>query len=183
MTDYTTPIEATFELQRQAAQGSHQAMQQGVEFQKRMNEAALDGFEATESTQRRVVELQREAFHSVLYAVEANVPGAVSATDEMRDTVDEGYNELLDVHSETFDTFLDEYEDSVDTQAEISEEFLDAMEEQFDLLLEAHEEIEDQSVEATEQVSEQVGELQEQMEEIQAQIRDISERAADAVEA
>lgn len=179
MTDYTTPIEATFELQRQAVEGSHQAMQQGVEFQKRMNEAALDGFEAAESTQRNVVELQREAFHSMLDAVEANVPGAVSATDELRDMVDEGYDELLDVHSDTFDTFLGEYEGSMDTQAEMTEEYLDAMEEQFDLLLEAHEEIEDQSVEATEQV----GELQEQMEEVQAQIRDVSERAADAVEA
>jgi methyl-accepting chemotaxis protein len=183
MTDYTTPIEATFELQRQAVEGSHQAMQQGVEFQKRMNEAALEGFEAAESTQRNVVELQREAFHSMLDAVEANVPGAVSATDELRDMVDEGYDELLDVHSDTFDTFLGEYEGSMDTQAEMTEEYLDAMEEQFDLLLEAHEEIEDQSVEATEQVGEQVGELQEQMEEVQAQIRDVSERAADAVEA
>ncbi|PSP60289.1 hypothetical protein BRC73_02985, partial [Halobacteriales archaeon QH_7_66_37] len=68
MTDYTTPIEATFELQRQAVEGSHQAFQQSVEFQQRLNEATLDSLEATESTQRKVVELQQEAFHTVLDA-------------------------------------------------------------------------------------------------------------------
>ena len=182
MADYTTPIEATFELQRQTLQQGHDALVQGVDLQKRFSNAVLDTLDTQEHLQRRVVELHRETVHNTLDAVEG-LPGAELTAEDVRADIDEGYDELLDGHAEAFETVAAEFETGVESYDEMTEEFLAAVEEQLDALVEAHEELEAQSVEATEEVAGQVEELQDQMEEVQEQIQHVSEEAAAAVEA
>jgi len=182
MSDYTTPIEAAFELQRQSLKQGQDVLVQGVDLQQRVNRAVVGTLDSQEKLQRRVVELHRETVHSTLDAVEG-VPGAELVGADVRADIDDAYDELLDGHAEAFGTVADELESSVEAYDEMTDEFLAAMDEQLDMLVEAHEELEVQSVEATEEVAGQVEELQGQVEEVQEQIQQVSEEAAAAVEA
>lgn len=182
MTDYTTPITATFELQRQAIAQSQRAMETGFEFQKEMATAALESLDVQETSQRQAVEFLQDNVHRTLDAMEG-IPGAAGMTEEVRATVDDQYAQLLDAHAEAFETIEDEVDEGADSYNEMMSEYLDTLDEQLDTLLDAHEEFENHSVEATEQVSEQVEELQDQVEDVQAQIQDVSEQAAEAIEA
>jgi len=183
MVDYTTPITKTFELQRQSIAQSQQALEQTIEFQHRVGEAMVDGFETQESVQRSVVELQQDAVHSMLDAVEVNVPGTEETVMEIRELLDEQYGELLANHEEAFEAIVGELDEGIATYDDLTADYLEALDEQVELLVEAHEELETQSVEAAEQVADQVDELEEQVEDVQAQIQEVSEQAAEAVEA
>lgn len=182
MTDYTTPIETTFELQRRTLTGSQQAIENGIDLQKQIAGATIDALDAHESTQRRAVELLQKSVHRTLDAAEA-LPGGEGTTDDVREVVDEQYEELFAAHEEAFEAITTELEAGVDAYDDLSAEYLETLDEQLALLAQAHEELESQSITATEQVDEQIGELQEQVEDVQEQIRDVSEQAADAIEA
>lgn len=182
MVDYTSPITAAFEMQRQTLTQGQRAIEGGLELQKEMTYAAIDTLEVQETSQRQAVEFLQDSFHRTLDAVEG-LPGAAGMTDEIRTTVDEQYDELLGAHEDAFDTIESELDDGFETYDEMTVEYLDTLDEQLDNLLEAHEDLEAQSVEATEQVGDQVEELQEQVEDVQEQIQDVSEQAAEAVEA
>lgn len=182
MTDYTTPITTTFELQRRTLAQGQRAIEGSIQFQREMANAAIDTLELQEASQRQAVEFLQDSVHRTLDAFEG-IPGAAGMTDEIRTTVDEQYEELLEGHAEAFDTVESEFGGSLDAYDEMTAEYLDTLDEQLDTLLEAHEEFEHQSIEATQQVGEQVEELQEQVEDVQQQIQDVSEQAADAIEA
>lgn len=181
--NYTQPITRTFELQRQSIEQGRQALEQTVEFNRRMAEAAVDSMDAQETMQRRAVELQQTAVHQALDAFEANTPGSESMTDDVRIAFDEQIESLLEVHEELFDNTSTELAEGVEAYDEMLTEYLDAVDEQIGMLLDTHEDIEAQSTEAVEQFGEQVDELQEQVEDVQQQMQDMSEQAADAVEA
>lgn len=182
MADYTTPITTTFELQRKTLTQSQQAIENGLQFQREMANAAIDTLEVQETSQRQAVEFLQDSIHRTLDAMEG-IPGAAGMTEEVRTTVDDQYEQLLEAHAEAFETMESEFGESLDSYDEMTAEYLDTLDEQLETMLEAHEEFEHQSVEATEQVSEQVEELQEQVEDVQAQIQDVSEQAAEAIEA
>lgn len=173
MVDYTSPITATFELQRQTIEQSQEALEQGIEFQKDLNEAVVDGLDGQEDAQRRVVELQREAVLNTLEAVEANVPGSEDAMAEVRDTVDEQFAQLLENHEEAFESIAAGIEDSTNTYDEFASEYLAALNDQLGTVIDAHEDLEAQSVEAAEEVTDGLEQLQSQVEEVQQQITDI----------
>jgi hypothetical protein len=181
--EYTTPITTAFEVQRATIQQSQQAFEHGMEFQKRMNEAMLEGFDSQESAQRRTVELSQSMVHGYLDAVESTVPGAAGTVDEMRTAVDEQFEFLLDNHAEVFETVAAEYEDGVTAYDDMTDDYVAAVEDQLDMLVEAHEELESQSVDVAEQWGTQLEELQGQVEDLQDQVSEVSEQAAAAVEA
>ena len=187
MVDYTTPITTTFEMQRKSIEQGQQALHRTVEMQKQFSGAFADGLESTESAQRRLVELQQETIHQTLDAIEANVPGADTGTEEVREVVDDQFEQLLANHEEAFDVLAEELDEGMTTYDEMTADYLDALGEQVDLVLETHEELETQSVEAVEELGEQVEEMQEQVEEMteqmQEQVEEVSEQAAEAVEA
>lgn len=176
MSEYTTPVRTTFELQRTAIEQSQQALQNGVEFQKRMNAAALDSLESQEDAQRRTVELTRSAIHGYLDALEATVPGADAGTDEIRETVDEQFVTFEEGHAEAFDVVSDEYAKGVEAYDDFATEYQSTVDEQIDLLLEANEEIEGQTVETVEKAREQFELAEEQFEQVQAQLEEQGEQ-------
>ncbi|WP_436902067.1 hypothetical protein [Halovenus halobia] len=173
MVDYTSPITATFELQRQTIKQSQEALEQGIEFQKDFNQAMVDGLDGQEDAQRRVVELQREALLNTLETVETNIPGAEDATAEVRSTVDEQFDMLLDNHEEAFESIASGIEDGSQTYDEFVADYLDALDDQLEMVIDAHEDLESQSVEAAEGVTEQLEELQGQLENVQQQVSDM----------
>ena len=181
--NYTNPVRTTFELQRQTIESSHRALERGVETQRRLAEAVVDGMETTETAQRRTVELSRQAAHNTLDAVEAGLPGMEEAVAELRGTVDEGYDLLLENHAETFEGAVSGYENGLDATDEYVDGALDALDEQLAALVEAHEELEAQSVEAAGRFGTQVEKLQADVEEMQEQLREMQDQAAAAVEA
>ncbi|MEF8813320.1 MAG: hypothetical protein V5A55_05825 [Halovenus sp.] len=167
MVDYTRPVTTAFELQRRTIKQSQEALSQSIEFQKRFNEAVVDGMAGQESAQRRAVELQREAIHDALDALETNVPGAEDATAEVRDTVDEQFEQLLANHEEAFEDVTAELREGTETYDEFAVEYLDALDEQLALVVDAHEELEAQSTEVAEQLDQQFEELREQVQDMQ----------------
>jgi DNA repair exonuclease SbcCD ATPase subunit len=162
---FTTPVSTAFEMQRNAIRQGQQAIESGIEFQKRMNAAMLDGFEATEEAQRGTVEMTENALHSYLDVLEATVPGAASMTGQVRETVDEQFESLYQSHEEAFDVTEGEFAKGVDAYDEMAVDYLAAMNDQIEALLEAHEEIEGQTLEAFQQAEGQFEEMQAQFEE------------------
>lgn len=162
---FTTPVSTVFEMQRAAIRGSQQAVESGVEFQKRMNAAALDGFDTTEEAQRDTAEMVENAVHTYLDTVEATVPGAAAVTGQVRETVDEQFDALYQSHEEVFDMTESEFEKGVDAYDEIVVDYLAAMNDGIEALLEAHEEIEGQTLESFQQAESQFAEMQAQFEE------------------
>lgn len=183
MVDYTTPVTTAFEAQRATIEQSQQAVEEGVEFQKRMNDVVLGSLESQESVQRRGVELSQTAIHTYLDALESSMPGVEPAIEELRGTVDEQFEFLLENHAEAFDAAEAELGEGVDTYDEMSADSLEALDEQLSMLIEAHEDLESQSVEAVEGMADQVEDLQAQVGEVSDQIQDVQEQAAEAVDA
>ncbi|MFB6166582.1 MAG: hypothetical protein ABEJ31_15595 [Haloarculaceae archaeon] len=190
MSEYTTPVTTTFELQRQAIKQGQQAIEQGVEFQQTLNRAMLDQLSSQESAQRRTVELSKTAFESYLETLESSVPGAAGTVAEIRDAVDEQFEFLLENHAELFDNVEQEYAEGLDAYDDLTADYLQAMNEQVDLVLEAHQDFEDQSIEAVEQVEDQleqvqdqVEQVQDQVEQVQDQVREVQEQAQEQLEA
>ncbi|MXR51631.1 hypothetical protein GRX03_08450 [Halovenus sp. WSH3] len=172
MVDYTSPITATFELQRQTIKQSQEALEQGIQFQQDFNRALVGGLDGQEDAQRRVVELQRNAVLDALDTVEANIPGSEDATAEMRETVDEQFDQLLDNHEEAFETLTAEMEDGAESYENLVSEYLDTLDDQLEMLIDAHEGLEEQSVETAEELTEQLDQLQSQVEDVQQQVEE-----------
>jgi gas vesicle protein len=169
MTNYATPVTTAFQMQRATIEQSQQALQQGVEFQRRLNQAFLDSLDSQESVQRRGVEITQTALHNYLDLVEGSVPGMAGTVREVREAVDEQYEFLLENHAEAFEGFEQSYSEGADAFDDLSADYLEVVDEQLEMVLEAHEQLEDQSVEAVEQLSQQVDELQDQIEQVQEQ--------------
>ena len=184
---FTTPVSTAFEIQRNAIRQSQQAIESGVEFQKRLNAAALDGLDATEEAQRGTVEMTENAVHSYLDVVEATVPGAASITGQVRESVDGQFDTLYQAHEEAFDATEGEFAKGVDAYDEMTVEYLAALNDQVEALLDAHEEIEGQTLESFQLIETQFEELQAQFErsgeEMQAQFEAQSERFQEQFEA
>lgn len=182
MTEYTNPIKTTFDLQRKTLEQGQQAIAQGVDFQRQVSDSVVAGVESQEEFQRRVVELNRDTLHAALDAIEG-IPNADVVVEDLRESVDSGYDEALASHEEVFDALAEELEDGIEGYDELVDELVVTLDEQFDIVVEAHEELEGQSVEAAEELAGQVEQLQDQADDVQEQIRKVSEEAADAVEA
>ena len=184
---FMTPVSTVFQMQRSAIKQGQQAVESGVEFQKRMNTAMLDGFEATEEAQRNTVEMTENAVHSYLDVLETSVPGAASMTGQVRETVDGQFDALYQAHEEAFDVSEGEFAKGVDAYDEMAVDYLAAMNEGIEALLEAHEDAEGQTLEAFEQAEGQFEEMQAQFEqsgeEMQAQFEAQTERFQEQFEA
>ena len=161
---FTTPVSTAFEMQRNAIRQGQQAIESGVEFQKRMNAAMLDGFDATEEAQRGTVEMTENAVHSYLDVVEATAPGAATVTGQVREALDQQFDSLYRSHEEAFDVTEGEVAKGVDAYDEMVLDYMAAMNDGIEALLEAHEEIEGQTLEAFQQVQGQFEEMQAQFE-------------------
>ncbi|MEF8775863.1 MAG: hypothetical protein V5A43_05085 [Haloarculaceae archaeon] len=180
MVDYTSPVSATFEMQRQSIQQGQKALARSVEFQQDVNQAVVNGLESQRSAQERTVELQKRVMHSALDAMEQNVPGMGDQFADLREAVDEGYDTLLETHEEAFAAVSEQFEEGASTFDEATEDALAAMDEQLEMLVSAHEELETQSVETVEGFAGQIEDLQEQTDELTQQVRQAQEEAIEA---
>ena len=165
MTAFSTPVSVTLEMQRQAIEGSQQAIEQTIESQQRANAMLLDSIGSTEDAQQQGFDLTRSVMHSYLDAFEASVPGTDEAVAEIRQTVDEQFDQLEANHTEAFETVEAELESGVDASNDVLAEQLEVLTEQLDLLAEAHADVEGQTLEAVEGAEAQFEDLQKQLDE------------------
>lgn len=182
MTNYTNPIQTTFELQRRSLEQGQQAIEQSFDVGHQISDSLIAGLESQEQFQRQLVELNHDTVSSVLDAIDG-LPGADVAVEDLRENIDAGYDELLAGHEDAFDSISEELETGSDSYDDLTADLLETVDEQLDLIVEAHEELEDQSVEAIDELAGQFEELQEQADDVQAQIEQVSQEAAQAVEA
>jgi chromosome segregation ATPase len=183
MVDYTNPVTTTFALQRQSIRQGQQALEQTIDLQQRVGNAVIDGLDTQKSAQQQGVDLQQAALHAALDTVETTVPGSEKTVGELRETVDEQYEELLANHETAFATLVEFLSDGVDASDDLTAAYVDALDEQVALALEAHEALEAQAIDAVEGLGAQIEELQEQLEAIQHEVQDASEQAVPPVEA
>lgn len=137
MTNTTTPIEATFELQRQAINHSQRLFEQGLDFQQNALETFLqNGLSVQRSAQRQGTELSRKVFDAQVDAFEAAVDD-----DEFRAAIDRQFEdgaeqtqELLnrqfeqgsDLFQQLLHAQLDAFEsavDDVEVQSAVDQQF------------------------------------------------------------
>lgn len=165
MSEYTTPIHTTFQLQRTAIEGSQQAIEQGLEFQRRLNGAVLESFSSQEDVQARIVAMTRASLHSYLDVVEASLPGSTDAVVSIREAVDEQFDTIEEGQAEALEATETEWARGVETYDEFVMDYLAALDEEIEFLLEANADIEAQTVHALEQTERQFEQFQHQFEE------------------
>lgn len=97
--DYS-PLTNAFELQQTTIEQSREAFERIVEFQLQMSEAAISGTEVTGELYRQGIEMDRRALHSYLDAVEATLPRSGDAVAQIRDTIEEQFDQLEEQQQE-----------------------------------------------------------------------------------
>ena len=89
MTNVTTPIEATFEMQRQSIKQTQQLFEQGLELQRNALEAFMhNGISAQRSAQKQGTELAQNLFNAQYEAFESTID-----EDEIRSAIDEQFEQ------------------------------------------------------------------------------------------
>ena len=174
MGEDSNPFEPAFELQRQAIQGSQQAMRQSLTFQQQLNRALLTGFESSVDLNERGAETARQALHTTLDMVENMVPGATPGVDQVRMAIDEQF----DMANEAGQQAVEAAESGVTDVEETSESYLEAVDEQVDTLLTAHRDFEEQTLTFLEDTEAQLeamqaqteGRLDDQLDQVQRQL-------------
>lgn len=170
------PFTNAFEFQRTTIEQSREAFERIIEFQLQLSEAAISGTEVTGDLYRQGIEMNRQALHNYLDAVEATLPRSDNAIAQIRDTIDEQFDQLEEQQQKA----LSMAEENIGDTEKSSDAYLDALDEQLDILMDAHERTEEQTVEALEQIETQVEQLQEegqeQAQELQERITDIQDQ-------
>lgn len=174
------PLTNVFELQRTAIEQSRDAFEQIIEFQLQFTDAVVSGTEATSELYLQGIETSRQALHSYLDAVDATLPGSDDAVAQIRDTIDEQFDQLEAQQQEA----ITRMEENIDETEDASEAYLDSLDDQLDILIDAHEQTEERTVEALQQIETQVEQIQEegqeqaarQAEELQERVQDLQNR-------
>jgi len=127
MTDTKTPIEATFELQRQSIKQGQQFFEHGLELQENTAERMMkNGFAAQHSLQRQGTELARQLFDAQLEAME-------SALDEAQYDVRSTIDDQVEVNAKQTQKLLTEqYDQGVDLLKQMIHAQFDALESAMD---------------------------------------------------
>lgn len=181
MSEYSSPISVAFELQRSAIQGTHEAIENGVQVQKNLNETFVDGFGPARDASERSTDLVRTGVDAYFDAVESTVP-AGSGFGEAREMMHEGLDTIEKSQLDAIDGFEANLHESADSSAELLEEFLVALDDQVSTLLDAHEDLEGQTVEALERLEDGIEQLQTEVEARGEEMQEQLEAQANAVQ-
>jgi methionine aminopeptidase len=167
-----SPIATAFELQRRALEQSGTAIEQSIEFQKRLNDAVASGMAGQAEAQQRSMEVTRSALNSYLDTIESVVPGA--DVQQVRDAIDEQFEAVETAGEEAVSLT----EESMSEYENASEAYLDAVQDQLDVLAEAHEDMESQTETFLDETEAQLESLQDETEaQFSQQIEEIQQRA------
>lgn len=159
--DDAPSLSTLFELQRQAIEQGRQAFEGIVEVQLRFNEAAVSGAEATGEMYIESLETRRQAMHSYADALETVLPESSETVTQMRESIDEGFDQLEDRQAE----LIERIEDRAGDTKEFSEAYLDALDDQLDVLVDTHETVEERTVQSLDEIESQVTQIQQSGEE------------------
>lgn len=196
MSEYTSPVTMAFEFQRNAIEGTHEAVENGIQMQKNLNDAFVGNFDPARDVSGRGTDLVRTSIDTYLDALESAVP-AGSGLSEIRTMMHDGVDTLEESQLEVIDQFEANVKESAESGEAFLDEFLAALDEQIETLLTNHEQLEEQTVAALEQLEEAVEELQDefeargeelqkqlesQAEAVQEQLEDVTESMHDATD-
>jgi F0F1-type ATP synthase membrane subunit b/b' len=151
------PFTAAFEMQRRTLEGSQRALEQSIEFQRRFNEAMMQGMTGGGAGER-TVEVTREAMDRYLDTIEATVPGAEAGVDQIREAMDRQFEAVEQAREEATDLA----EESMAEYEELSETYLESVDDQLDTLFDAQAEIERQTEEFLDRTETQLQEMREE---------------------
>jgi len=139
-------------MQRTLIDQNRKAFADSVEAQKTAIESFADGVEDSKTLTERNVELSKSATHAYIDALETAVPADVADFDDLRATVDEGYEAVEQSQAEAWDAVHEAVEHSNATVEEFADTYLEAVDSSFDAFLQSHEQIEASVDSATEAV-------------------------------
>lgn len=164
MSQNDTTVGIVFDLQRSAIEGTHEVVQNSVQFQQEFNARLIEGFGPARDVSQVNNDLVRTGFAAYFDAVEAALPGEREVFADVRSTVDEQLDTLEESQAEALDQLEANLREGVDSVDEFLDDFLGQVDEQIESVLDAHEDLEDQTVDALEDLEAQVEELQAEFE-------------------
>jgi len=141
----TNPITTAFDVQRSAIEQSHKLTTEALEAQKTAFNVAVDGLDTIEQISEQSADLSQEAIHAYLDAIEGSVPEADLA--EVRDLVDEGFENAEEIQGESWSAIHEAADESVATFEEAADSYGEFVDSSFDTFLSAHEQVEESAEE------------------------------------
>lgn len=165
MSENTTPITAFFQLQRDTIRGTEEVFEAALDAPREFGEAFNLTGESGRETRDQTLEISRESLYRSLDAVES-LPGPTPGINDLRESVDETFDELEAQNADACSTVTAEYETLESNLQEI-------IQEQMELYVEFNEELETQLVETVETMSEGLGEATAAPSETAAEITEI----------
>lgn len=181
MSEYTSPVSMAFEFQRNAIEGTHEAVQNSIQMQKNVNETFVGNFDPARDVSERGNDLVRTGIDTYFDAVESTVP-AGSGFAEVRTMMHDGLDTLEESQLDVIDQFEANVQESADSNEAFLDEFLTALDDQIATLLENHEQLEEQTVVALEQLEEAIEELLDEFEARGEELQKQLESQAEAVQ-
>lgn len=139
MTNAFTPL---FEMQRTMIDQNRTALHESMKAQQTAVEAMQGGMEGQRTFAERNVDLSKSATHAYIDAVEDVLPEDAAEFDEIRATVDDGFEALEESQAEVWEALTDAVEESNVAYEELTDSYLDAVDSSFDAFLEGHERLE-----------------------------------------
>lgn len=151
MSQYTTPLEAVFEMQRQTIEQTGKMAETAVTVPKELGERFRMSGEDAREMRTNAIEASRESAHRALDMVESVSSGSANV-EEFRDRLDDAFDAVENqqaAYCETFDAEYEQFEDRVSENVD----------EQVTFFLELNDELEDQVLDFVEQVTEETSTL------------------------
>jgi DNA repair exonuclease SbcCD ATPase subunit len=181
MSEYSTPMSVAFDFQRSAVESTHEAIESGVEAQKQLNDAMVDGFGPARDASERSTDLVRSGIDSYFDAVDSVMP-AGSGVDEVHEMMHDQLDMLEESQHEAIDQLENSLNEGTESAEEMLDEFLAALGDQIESLLEAHEDFEGQTLDALEELEETVEEMQSEVEARGEEMQEQLESQAEAIQ-
>ena len=174
MTNVTTPIEATFEMQRQSIKQTQQLFEQGLELQRNaLGTFRQNDISAQRSAQQQGAEFLQQLVNAQLDAVKSSVNG-----DEVRSALNSQFYDFEAAQDEAWDEFESGFVEAFD---ELSRQQKHVIAQSVEAFLDAQQDAErqtEQAVQADEETTEVAVEGAEEAEQ-QAEVQ-VADAAADA---
>lgn len=152
MSRATTPFGAMFQMQRRSLEQGQRAFERGLEMQRQMADAVVDGMDAGRSTQKKGVEVARSATDAYFDAVAATMPGDAAAVERTHEAVDDQFEAFDALHTQVWDAVQRTVTGNADALDDVEESYRSAVLESMDVAIEASRRMEEQSAAAAEAV-------------------------------
>ncbi|MFW5965603.1 MAG: hypothetical protein ACOCP3_02515 [Halodesulfurarchaeum sp.] len=176
--DHTTesPFGAVFEMQRELIDRSLEVAEESVSAPAEVGSAMQSRADEHVDVHQRAITVGRQQIEAILDAMEAAIPSEEASLENLRESVDEGFDDLLAAHDEAVESREQAVKAGIDEYETAVEDVLEFLDTQLDLLNRANEDFGSRTVDALEALLGQYenlqADIQSRSEDLSAELRD-----------